>query len=162
MFNPQVTFDLDKTWARMSSIYNFLDPADKLMIETMWTALFEGLAALFYNLAQAQLAPLQALGNGYLEDSYNTIPIFNKGTYKSIKKEFDISASAVSRLIQTESTYYILADQYIYSLIDNIYWIDHHTQDSSLLFDDITVLENVLYGVVNRAHDNGHVQGLYL
>jgi len=121
MFKPKIRFDLEKTWARMSSIYNFLDPKDKKMIETMWTALFEGLSGLFFNLAQAVLSPMQSLSKGYLEDSYNTIPIFNKGNNKSIKKEFDITTMLIKRIIKTDSTFYILADEHIYSLKDNLY-----------------------------------------
>ena len=148
----------------MSSIYNFLTPEDKLMVETMWTALFEGLSALFYNLAQSALSPLQSLGNGYLEDSYNTIPIYNKGNNKSITKEFDVDQMKVTRIVKTPTTYYILADRHIYSLKDGTYWVDYHTQDSTLEFDDLAVLNNTLYGIVNSTRVvNGvtNTQGLY-
>lgn len=160
MFKPEIKFDLDKTWSRMSSVYNFLTPEDKQMVETMWTALFEGLSALFFNLAQAALSPLQSLGNGFLEDSYSTIPLYNRGAYKSIAKEFDISTMDVKRVLQEGSNYYILADSHIYSLEAGIYWIDFHTQDSTLVFDDITLIENTLYGIVNR-EDSIHIPGLY-
>ncbi len=35
MFNPNVQFDVTKQWDRMASIYSYLPPEEKVIIETL-------------------------------------------------------------------------------------------------------------------------------
>ena len=103
----------------MASVYRFLKPEDKLMIETMWKAMFEGLAALFYNLAQAALAPILPTNRGYLETAYETLDIYNTGPYKSIIQEFDVDDINVTKILHIVGTAYILAEGRIYQKCEN-------------------------------------------
>ena len=114
MFNPNINFDIEKIWGRMASIYRFLSPEDRKMVETMWEGLFEGLSALFYNLSQSALSPILPSSRGFLETGYETLDIYNRGPNKSIKQEFDINNINVSKIVTIQGVSYILADGRIY------------------------------------------------
>ena len=160
MFNPNVTFDIEKLWGRMASIYRFLKPEDKKMVETMWQAMFEGLSALFYNLAQSTLSPILPTNRGFLETSYETLDIYNKGPNKSIKQEFDVDKINVQQIITVGAISYILADGNIYKKVtsQSEYWIDYETENLPFSFSALTLLDNELFAIRS---DTSEDSGLY-
>ena len=160
MFNPNINFDIEKIWGRMASIYRFLSPEDRKMVETMWEGLFEGLSALFYNLSQATLSPIISSSRGFLETSYETLDIYNRGPNKSVKQEFDINNINVSKIVTIQGVSYILADGRIYRKASHQseHWIDYSTENLPFSFNNILDIDNELFAVRSDASTKN---GLY-
>lgn len=160
MFKPNITFDLEQLWGRMASIYRFLKPEDRKMVETMWEGMFEGLSALFYNLAQSTLSPILPTSRGFLETSYETLDIYNKGPNKSIKQEFDVANINVTKIITINNISHILADGRIYkkSIEQSEHWIDYETENLPYSFNNILNIDSELYAIRS---DSGTQNGLY-
>ena len=160
MFKPNITFDLEQLWGRMASIYRFLKPEDKQMVETMWEGMFEGLSALFYNLAQSSLSPIISSSRGFLETSYETLDIYNQGPNKSIKQEFDVGNINVKKIINVQGVSYILADGRIYRKTtgQSEHWIDYETENLPFAFNNIINLDDEVLAIHS---DSSTQNGLY-
>jgi len=85
MFTPTTNVDLVKLWDALGTVYTYLEDDDKAVIETFWTAMFEGIGGMYYNLYQAHLGRFFSYTQGYVERGFQEHNIVFEGENKNVE-----------------------------------------------------------------------------